>query len=141
LKPYIEEKRAIVLPFGLGDEVKEEPIVLDRLNAGSSTFQDSNRKILPHQTETLKLKIETLDHLYEQGLISKVSFIKADIEGYERKLLKGASKLIKTFRPKLALCYYHLPDDFEVLRNIIESFQLGYRFTLNNEVLFAWTKL
>ncbi|GHS89510.1 hypothetical protein AGMMS49957_12890 [Synergistales bacterium] len=43
--------------------------------------------------------------------MERMEFIKTDIEGYERHMLKGAAKTLKRFAPKLALCTYRLPDD------------------------------
>lgn len=138
LNPYIKVGRAKVIQVALGDEVKEERILLDFVNSGSSVLQDSDRGGRPQGAQCSVIKVETLDNLYGQGVIDKVSFIKADVEGYERKLLKGAEKVVKTFRPKLALCYYHVEDDLEVLSKIISSFKLGYKMAINKEVLFAW---
>lgn len=43
-----------------------------------------------------------------------MDFIKEYIEGYKRRILKGAEKVIKKFKPKLAICYYNLPNDGNV---------------------------
>lgn len=140
LETHIKAGRAKVFQLALGDEIKEEKIMLDFVNAGASVLEDSDRTFPKPSSASVEIKIETLDHLYEKGLIEKVSFIKADVEGYERKLLKGAFKLIKAFQPKLALCHYHAEDDLEVLSKLIKDLELGYRLSLNDEVLFAWKK-
>jgi hypothetical protein len=69
--------------------------------------------------------------------ILKVDFIKADIEGTERDMLKGATSVLKIFAPKLAICTYHLPDDPEVLKNIILKANPNYRIVQLNHKLFA----
>jgi glycosyltransferase involved in cell wall biosynthesis len=52
----------------------------------------------------------------------KVTFIKADIEGFERLLLSGASKLLFEQRPmRLVLCTYHRQDDAAVLERMLRS--------------------
>lgn len=56
---------------------------------------------------------------FKENALPRVDSIKADIEGYERYMLMGAQETLRRFAPKLALCTYHLPDDPEVLSELI----------------------
>ncbi|MDH7476208.1 MAG: FkbM family methyltransferase [Microgenomates group bacterium] len=58
-----------------------------------------------------KLSI-SIDDFVKNNRISKVDFIKMDIEGAELPALKGGKNTIKKFRPKLAISIYHSLDDF-----------------------------
>jgi FkbM family methyltransferase len=51
-----------------------------------------------------KIKIITIDKFVEENNLERVDFIKADIEGAERDMLRGATNVLKTFAPKLAIC-------------------------------------
>jgi FkbM family methyltransferase len=64
----------------------------------------------------------------ERGLV--VGLIKVDIEGYEQEFLKGAENTIKKQRPTLMISIYHNPNDFFMIKPIIESWNLGYRFEI-----------
>ncbi|HEX7390899.1 MAG TPA: FkbM family methyltransferase [Acidiphilium sp.] len=47
--------------------------------------------------------IVPLDSLIEQLGLNQVDFIKADIEGYEMEMIRGAYETIKKFRPVILL--------------------------------------
>ena len=85
--------------------------------------------------QTFALKQETL--LIDCAKLTRIDFIKADIEGAERNLLRGAQEILKTFAPKLALCAYHLPDDPKVLRDLILRANPDYVVTERFKKLYA----
>jgi hypothetical protein len=61
----------------------------------------------------------------------KVTFIKADIEGAEMEMLKGAKETILKNKPKLAICIYHSDEDMlqiaEWIHNIVPEYKLYVR--------------
>jgi hypothetical protein len=73
----------------------------------------------------------------EENNISRIDFIKSDIEGAERDMLRGATKVLQKFAPKLAICTYHLPDDPQVLEQIIKEANPDYRVVHISKKLFA----
>lgn len=77
----------------------------------------------------------SIDDYVEQKSITKLDFIKLDIDGAERDVLKGARNTISTFKPKLALCMHHLWDDPVVLPKLITEICSDYRF------YFKWVQL
>jgi hypothetical protein len=68
----------------------------------------------------------------------KIDFIKADIEGAERLLLKGAINVLRKLRPKLSICTYHLPDDKQVLEKIIKEANPNYVVIHAYDKLYAY---
>ncbi len=60
----------------------------------------------------------------------RVSFIKADVEGMELELLKGAQKTIQNFKPKMALCVYHYPNDLFEIAEYVRGLEPNYKFCL-----------
>jgi hypothetical protein len=71
------------------------------------------------------------DYVARQGL-TRVDFIKMDIEGAEDAALSGAAETIRRFRPKLAISAYHKPDDMIVLPRRIRSILPAYSFYLEH---------
>lgn len=79
-----------------------------------------------------------MDEFIEEKHIRKVDFIKADIEGAERDMLKGAKRVLREFAPKLSICTYHLPDDKEVLEKLILEANSKYRIEHKYKKLYAY---
>ncbi len=61
----------------------------------------------------------------------KATFIKMDIEGSELSALRGGSGTIRKYRPKLAICTYHKPEDMweipEYVLSLCEDYRLYFR--------------
>lgn len=59
-----------------------------------------------------------------------VTFIKADVEGMEMDLLRGAQETIRRYKPKMALCVYHYPSDLFEVAEFVQSLVPEYKFSL-----------
>ncbi|WP_295428805.1 FkbM family methyltransferase [uncultured Thiodictyon sp.] len=104
-------------------------------------------RVLPAPQSPNAVRIETLsiDDLMRCEQVSRVDFIKMDIEGSELSALKGAEQSIRRFKPKLAISVYHKLADFWEIPQWIDSLGLGYRFSLRHftihqeeTILFAY---
>jgi hypothetical protein len=106
-------------------------------DAENSYINTTVKSLAPLNYFIEKIKITTLDNFAHEQNLKKLDFIKADIEGAERDMLKGARGILKEFAPKLALCTYHLPDDPQVLENLIMEANPKYRVKQISKKLFA----
>jgi hypothetical protein len=59
--------------------------------------------------------------------LSRVDFIKMDIEGAERQALRGGKATLERFRPRLEISVNHLPDDPQVVPALIQGFVPSYQ--------------
>lgn len=122
-----------ILPLALGEKNEDVFFLVNQQVLGDS------RKILTNESDNIEqVKQKTLDSIILNEKITKVDFIKADIEGMERFFLQGAKETIKKFKPKMAICIYHLKDDPEVIEKIILEYEPNYKIYKTNKKLFAW---
>lgn len=117
-------------PYALSDRRQRISISLDEGLLGNSAILNKSEKI--EEVEGI-----TLDEYVEENDIKRVDFIKADIEGAERYFLQGAKQTITKHRPRIAICTYHLPDDPEVIENLLRSYVPEYTFLKTDTKLFA----
>ena len=78
----------------------------------------------------------SIDDLARERGVSKVDFIKMDIEGAEYDALAGAQDVLQRFRPRLAISLYHRPSDFVTIPRYLDSLGLNYRFYLDHHTLY-----
>jgi FkbM family methyltransferase len=119
--------------FAVSDHVGKELFEVSYCNMGENKMA-KGKPAKPLE----EVDVITMDEYVKQNDIDKVSFIKADIEGAERYMLKGATETLRKFGPKLAICTYHLPDDPEVLEEIIRKANPGYRIEHRYSKLYAY---
>ena len=80
--------------------------------------------------EDVEVPMTTLDAFVEEHPL-EIGLIKIDIEGGEPWFLEGAKKTISEQRPILLVSIYHNAHDFFELKPMIESWNLGYRFSIH----------
>ncbi|MFH1454829.1 MAG: FkbM family methyltransferase [bacterium] len=124
-----------IVPYGLGDREEDVGFIENDEydNSGGSSFD-----IPKGRDSHMHLHVTTIDSWIKKNNIGKIDFIKADIEGYERKMLKGAEKTLKEHEPILSICTYHYPDDPQVLRDIIIKANPKYKIIQRKKKLFAY---
>lgn len=89
------------------------------------------------QAREIEVRTTTIDEFVRMRGLPSVDFIKADIEGAERYMLEGAKETLAKFAPKLALCTYHLPDDPEVMKQLILQYNPNYIIKQGEKKLWA----
>lgn len=114
-----EQKDFIVENLGLGSHKHTAKYL--PLNNGSTHLDDDG---------TEAAQIITLDEYVREKHLSRVDFIKLDVEGAELDVLKGAVATIVRFKPILALSAYHKLDDFWTLMDFVKSLDSSYEFAL-----------
>lgn len=57
-----------------------------------------------------QIEVVAIDDFIQQNNVSRVDFIKMDIEGAEVNALNGAYQTISKYKPDLAICIYHEPS-------------------------------
>lgn len=129
LNPALKE-RVHIVPAALSDcEGSAEFTVLDGTLVGSSM-------VLSQQGRKETARLTTVDAFCEAEGVSP-DFIKADIEGAERQMMKGAVETLKRDAPKISICTYHFPDDAAVLRGIIKAANPAYRISEKWKKMYA----
>lgn len=74
-----------------------------------------------------EINVKTLDGaIYEDA----PTYIKMDIEGSELEALKGCRRIIKSYRPKLAISIYHKPEDLFEIPILIKEMNPDYRLII-----------
>lgn len=77
----------------------------------------------------ISVEVDSIDNVLEG---QKATFIKMDIEGSELQALEGAVNTIKQYKPKLAICVYHKPEDIIDIPLKILEINPNYRFYLRH---------
>lgn len=124
LAAEIAQGRVIVVPKGVMERAGTMDMhVFHDWNSGMNSFSIEWEKGLP----VMHLPVTTIDAVVDDLKLTKVDFIKMDIEGAERHALSGAQLTIAKFRPRMNIASYHLADDATVIPKTVLAAFPAYR--------------
>ncbi|NVM04160.1 MAG: FkbM family methyltransferase [Candidatus Helarchaeota archaeon] len=131
--PFKKLKRNIELN-NFNNIIIENIALSDKREVKEILFRSSwtldNTKI-EEANEPHKVQLETLDEYIKKHDIERVDFIKLDVDGYEYKILRGASGTLKKFKPTIIMelgiiTLENFGDNIEDLITFLSN--LGYYF-------------
>ena len=120
-------KRIEIIPKALWNISGEE--ILYSLNGPATSLNRDHRG-------SLLVSTLSIDDFVKEKELTRVDFIKMDIEGSELKALHGAEQTLRDFRPTLAISIYHKDDDFVEIPSYLENLNLGYEFYLDHFTIY-----
>ena len=98
--------------------------------SGEAIFKDVGLgSHLKKTGEGIKIEVTTIDELfYKRGI--RIDFIKADLEGSDFDMLKGAKKTIEKWTPKISITTYHRKEHAVLMINFLKKINPRYTIKL-----------
>ncbi|HYL37311.1 MAG TPA: FkbM family methyltransferase [Bryobacteraceae bacterium] len=117
----VADGRVVIYPKGVWN--KEDVLKLS-IDPASSARDSFVRPI--ENAQVMEAPLTTIDKLVEELRLPRVDFIKMDIEGAEQKAVVGARNTIAKFRPRMALCIYHVQGDETMVPRLVREARPDY---------------
>jgi FkbM family methyltransferase len=118
----IADGRVVLYPKGVWDKDDVLKLRVDPTDSARDTFV---RQI--DGAQFIDAPLTTVDKLVVELRLPKVDFIKMDIEGAEQKAIMGARNTIAKFRPRMALCIYHVKGDETMVPKLVRDAVPDYK--------------
>lgn len=145
IEPLPKFTKSLKMTFSKNKNVRILPVAVGSKTGTAAMFDGSFGSVLDSRKDGVKVKITTIDNLFFNNG-QKVTYIKADLEGWELEMLKGARKTLKKYKPRLAITTYHNTGDHIKIKNYLKKVCPTYNFKLkgidrhtgNPMMLHAW---
>jgi FkbM family methyltransferase len=125
---YSDARRFALFEGALGKAIGMAHLKLDPQHACDAT-------VVPTDTGQ-QVTLITLDELGEHYNLEAGGIIKLDIEGAEMDALRGATRLLQEYKPKLAVSVYHGFDNAKLCAKIIQTANPSY--TIEFRGMYGW---
>jgi len=113
-------QNAVVVECMLWDRVETVEFCEQGTGASSAFW-------MPDGIARKRKETTTLDSIVQEMNLSRLDFIKMDIEGAEVKALAGARQTIERFRPNFAIASYHVAEGERTLPRVEQALgEYGY---------------
>lgn len=126
-------KNVEIVNKGLSSKASQMNLYRRKVGDGSAMIESENNKLFdPTGKEKVSVEVTTLDSFFKDKNVSRLSFIKCDVEGHELEVFKGGVETLRKHKPTLLFECHHE----EVLQGDVFRFleSLGYKgFFFNGE--------
>jgi FkbM family methyltransferase len=122
-KDEVASGRVVIVPKGVWDKNDLLTLNVDPNNTAADSFVISREGLNP----TIKVPLTTIDELVADLHLSRVNYIKMDIEGAEPNALTGAHDTLKKWKPRMSISAYHQPDHPVRIPQIILATRSDYQ--------------
>ncbi|GHT01177.1 hypothetical protein AGMMS50276_28660 [Synergistales bacterium] len=130
----LDDGKIVLVKVGIGAKTGKV-----RLSGIVSTYRKSVDGV-----NGIEMDVFSIDDYFKGENIAP-TVIKADIEGMEQDMLRGAERTIKQNQPKLAISIYHSAEDLFEIAGYIKYIVPNYRFAVrkhcpgcDDTILYAW---
>ncbi len=113
-KTFINKDKVSIIPLALGSIQDNLYITNEGMGAKVSTITTEN-----------PVKVDTIDNLFFYQN-RKITYIKADLEGYELEMLAGAELTIKNYHPTIVITTYHQANHAQLIFRFLKKLCPNY---------------
>jgi FkbM family methyltransferase len=128
----IGAKRVVVYPKGVSDRDATLTLRLSGHASAASTIALAGGRPGP------QVQVTTIDGIVSELKLSRVDFIKMDVEGSEAAAIRGAAAVLSTSRPRMAISCYHNDNDYLKLSLAVRQIYPGYWLSMPRCWLRPW---
>jgi len=110
-------------------EIRDGRVVLVRAGVWDSEGRlelGGDSVVIDRASHKQKVRVTTIDRMVDELQLPRVDFICMDIEGAEKPALRGATKTLRKYRPRMAISSEHLPDDVTAIPQTVRTMVPGY---------------
>jgi FkbM family methyltransferase len=119
---FRQKSKIVILPVAAGDTCQKAFINMTSDNTIlNGTIQEHS-----NNGHAVEVDVVTLDSLFAAKGI-RIDYLKADIEGFEENMIRGALETIRESKPKIAITTYHEGQNYERLIELIKGVVPEYK--------------
>lgn len=153
LKKKYNLNNSQIFNFAIGDEKKETqmliPVIDNLVQLGFShiqTIKYKSKNIIKSKYNKVfyqkmnsgykqKTTIELIDSIVLKLKLKMINYIKIDVEGFELKVIKGAIKSIKKFRPLIQTEIFYSKDNQKKLLSYFKSIEYSFFYPNKKKII------